>query len=112
MIQTLQIQQQELSISQVLRIYGKQFKQIKRRFSDERNGRCAMGVILSYYGWNGRLNSLCDASPSSRAARQAMRSAGISRSHIMDQNDSGYTFDEIADHLEQYYESPNKRLEF
>src|SRR5262245_34097360 len=105
MIQTLQIQQQVLSISEVLRTYGKQFKQIKRRFSDEHNGRCAMGVILSYYGWDGRLNSLCDASPSSRAARQAMRNAGISRSCIMDQNDSGYTFDKIASYIEQYHES-------
>jgi hypothetical protein len=110
MSQMLQMQQQEFSIPQILRTYGKQFKQIKRRFSDERNGRCAMGVILSYYGWDGRLNSLCDASPSSQAARQAMRSAGVSRSCIMDQNDLGYTFDEIADHLEQYYELSNKRL--
>ena len=55
MIQALQMQQQVLSISEVLRTYGKQFKQIKRRFSDEHNGRCAMGVILSYYGWDGRL---------------------------------------------------------
>ena len=61
-----------------------------------------MGVILSYYGWDGKLNSLCDASPSCQADRQAMRNAGISRSCIIDQNDLGYTFDEIADHLSRY----------
>lgn len=106
----LQTQRQEFSISQILRIYGKQFKQIKRRFSDDRNGRCAMGVILSYYGWDdGKLNSLFEASPSSRAARQAMRSTGISRSYIMDHNDSGYTFDEIANYVERYHESSNQR---
>jgi tRNA(His) 5'-end guanylyltransferase len=92
---------QELSIPQILRVYGKKFKQIKRRFSDERNGRCAMGVILSYYGWDGKLNSLFDASASSRATRQALKNVGINRSCIMDQNDSGYTFDEIADYLER-----------
>lgn len=98
-----------LSIPQILRVYGKQFKQIKRRFSDEQNGRCAMGVILSYYGWDGKLNSLCDESSSSLAARRALRSVGISRDCIMDQNDSGYTFEEIADYLERYYESSNYR---
>jgi hypothetical protein len=103
MSQTLQRQllAQELSVPQILRIYGKQFKQIKRRFSNEQNGRCAMGIILSYYGWDGKLNSLLDASASSRATRQALKSAGISRSCIMNQNDSGYTFDEIADYLDK-----------
>jgi hypothetical protein len=108
-VQRHQLLTQELSISQILRVYGKQFKQIKRRFSDERNGMCAMGVILSYYGWDGKLNSLCDESSSSLAARQALRSIGISRGCIMQQhqNDSGSMFEEIADYLERYYESPN-----
>jgi hypothetical protein len=99
MSQTQQLTKQ-LSISQILRAYGKQFKQIKRKFSDERNGRCAMGVILSYYGWDGNLNSLYDASSSALAARQTLKSAGVSRSWIMDRNDSGYTFDEIADYID------------
>jgi hypothetical protein len=101
----VQISKQELSISQILRIHGKQFKQIQRDFSDERNGRCAMGVILSYYGWDGKLNSLSHASPTSQTARRAMTRIGISGSWIMKQNDSGYTFDEIADYIERYYES-------
>jgi hypothetical protein len=107
MSQTLQPQllTQELSVPQILRVYGKQFKQIKRRFSDERNGRCAIGVILSYYGWDGKLNSLFDASASSLATRQALKRAGISRSCIMDQNDSGYAFDEIADYLDRVVNS-------
>ena len=69
-----------------------------------------MGVILSYYGWDGKLDSLSESSSSSWAAQQALRSIGISRSCIIDRNDSGYTFDEIADYLEQYYESPNTKL--
>ena len=37
----------ELSVSQILLVYGKQFKQIKMRLSDELNSTCAMGFILS-----------------------------------------------------------------
>jgi hypothetical protein len=49
-----QILKQELAISQILRTYGKQFKQIAQQYSDRQNGRCALGVIMSYYGWNGK----------------------------------------------------------
>ena len=45
---------QELTVSQILRTYGKQFTQITERYSDGSNGRCAMGVIMSYFGWNGK----------------------------------------------------------
>jgi hypothetical protein len=48
---------QELTISQVLRTYGKQFRQITERYSDGHNGRCALGVIMSYYDWNGKDDS-------------------------------------------------------
>jgi hypothetical protein len=44
------ILEQELTVSQILRVYGKQFRQITERYSDAQNGRCAMGVIVSYYG--------------------------------------------------------------
>jgi hypothetical protein len=48
--QQQQILKQELTISQILRTYGKQFKQIAQQYSDGYNGRCALGVIMSYYG--------------------------------------------------------------
>ena len=48
---------EKLSISQILRAYGKQFTQITGRYSDGRNGRCSIGVIMSYYGWNGKYDS-------------------------------------------------------
>ena len=41
---------QELTVSQILRTYGKQFRQITERYSDGHDGRCALGVIMSYYG--------------------------------------------------------------
>ena len=44
---------QELTVSQILRTYGKQFSQIIGQYSDEHNGRCALGIVMSYYGWDG-----------------------------------------------------------
>jgi hypothetical protein len=38
---------QQLTISQILRVYGKQFRQISEMYSDGRNGRCAVGVIMT-----------------------------------------------------------------
>lgn len=52
-----QLLKQELTVSGILRTYGKQFKQITQRYSDGHNGRCALGVIMSYYGWNGKDDS-------------------------------------------------------
>jgi hypothetical protein len=98
MLQTLQ--QQEISISQILRVYGKQFKQVKGRYSDEQDGRCAMGVILSYCGWDGKLDSLSKTSAGWHAAQRALKKAGIRRVSIIDQNDSGYSFEEIADYID------------
>jgi hypothetical protein len=93
--QLLLLKQEKLSISQVLWIYGKQFGQITERYSDGRNGRCALGVIMSYYGWNGKDDS---------HALIALRYAGIDRNLLIEMNDSGFTFDEIADYLDRISE--------
>jgi hypothetical protein len=45
---------QEMTVSQILRTYGKRFTQIQKKYSDGHNGRCAIGVIMSYYGWDGK----------------------------------------------------------
>ena len=88
----------ESPISQILRTYGKQFKQIQFQYSDGDNGRCALGVIMSYYGWNGK----DDSQPARKLslALTALRSAGIDNSVLVEMNDSGYTFDEIAAYLD------------
>ena len=39
-----------LTVSQILRVYGKHFTQITERYSDGHNGRCAIGVLMSYFG--------------------------------------------------------------
>jgi hypothetical protein len=89
----------DLTIPQILRTYGKQFMQISERYSDGRNGRCALGVIMSYYGWNGKDDF--NASSKLLGTLITLRSAGIDRNMIIEMNDSGFTFDEIADYLDR-----------
>ena len=89
---------------QILRTYGKQFSQIIERYSDGRNGRCALGVIMSYYGWNGKDDS--QAASKLLGTLIALRYAGIDRNLLIEMNDSGFTFDEIADYLDRYNEMP------
>jgi DNA-binding SARP family transcriptional activator len=71
--------------------------QISERYSDGRNGRCALGVIMSYFGWNGRDDS--NASSKLLGTLVALRHTGNDRNLIIEMNGSGFTFDEIADYL-------------
>ena len=102
MMQQQQILQEKLSISQILRIYGKQFAQIRKRYSDGRYGRCAMGVIMSYFGWNGKDDSA--ASGKLLGALIVLRHNNINEDLFIRLNDSGATFDEIADYLDRICE--------
>lgn len=97
---------QELSISQILRSYGRQFTQIREQYTDGVGGRCAMGVIMSYYGWDGKCCS--NAERRLYAALVALRRAGISKELLIELNDSGATFEEIADYLERKHEGVGK----
>jgi len=85
-------------LSQVLRTYGRQFRQIQNLYSDGVNGRCALGVIMSYYGWDGRDDS--DAAELLLVALIQLKHADIDEGLLIDLNDSVYTFDEIADYLD------------
>jgi hypothetical protein len=69
------------------------------RYSDGRNGRCAIGVIMSYFGWDGRVNY--DAANNLLAASDELKHASIDEDLLIDMNDSGFTFDEIADYLDR-----------
>ena len=90
---------QELTVSQILRTYGKQFTQITERYSDGKNGRC--GVIMSYFGWNGKDD--IRASRKLLSAFIALTQAGVSKDLVVQLNDSGMSFDdEIADFIDQY----------
>jgi hypothetical protein len=88
----------ESSISQIIRTYGKQFTQIRRQYTDGLGGRCVMGVIMSYYGWDGKC--ITNAERRLYAALVALRQAGISKELLIELNDSGATFEEIADYLD------------
>lgn len=100
-----QVLKQKLTVSQILRTYGKQFTQIIERYSDGRNGRCAIGVIMSYYGWNGKDDT--QASGKLLGTLIALGHAGIDKHLLIHLNDSGFTFDEIADYVER-----NNEIEF
>lgn len=93
---------QELTISQILREHGKQFRQIQKQYSDGRYGRCAMGVIMSYFGWNGKDDSA--ASGKLLGALIVLRHNNINEDLFIRLNDSGATFDEIADYLDRICE--------
>jgi hypothetical protein len=98
-----QLLKQEMSVSQILRTYGKQFTQIREQYSDGFDGRCVISVIMSYYGWNGKHKS--DAAR--RCALRALKSAGIHKDTVIPLNDSGATFDEIADYVDRISRTKN-----
>jgi hypothetical protein len=103
--QQQQLLKHELSVAQILRVYGRQFRQIKKRYSDELDGRCAVGVIMSYFGWNGMHNST--APTSLQTALHKLKDAGIRSGTVIKLNDSGKTFDEIADYIDLYIKLVN-----
>jgi hypothetical protein len=98
---------QELTVSQILRTYGKQFRQITERYSDGHDGRCALGVLMSYYGWDGQDDS--QAASKLLGTLIALRCAGVDKNLLIEMNDSGMSFDEIADCLDRYYKIPNEK---
>jgi len=90
---------QEATISQIIRTYGKYYKQIRKRYTDGLGGRCVMGVIMSYYGWDGKC--ITNAERRLYAALVALKRAGITKELLIELNDSGATFDDIADYLDK-----------
>ena len=68
-------------------------------YSDGPNGRCAIGVLMSYFSRDGR-----DDFDSARAlfvTLGELNHAGIEEDLLVELNDSGLTFDEIADNLDK-----------
>lgn len=66
---------------------------------------------MSYYGWDGEDNS--------RASRKLLRAfialtnAGLNRDLVIQLNDSGMSFDGIADYLDRVHElTPNDLIEY
>ena len=69
------------------------------RYSDGQEGRCAIGLLMSFYGWDGKDD--LDATKRLLAALVELKDAGIDEGLLIDLNDSGYTFDEIANYLDR-----------
>lgn len=90
---------QDLTVPQILREYGKRFTQVQGRYSNGLNGRCALGVIMSYYGWNGKDDS--QAASKLLGTLIALRCAGLDKNLLIEMNDSGYSFNEIANYLDR-----------
>lgn len=85
-----QLIQKQIVASDILRTCGKKFKQIRGRYTDDENGRCVFGVLMDYH--NRSLGWVCNR-------------FGIDRdlyTRMIDMNDEGKTFDEIADYLESH----------
>src|SRR4030095_3538202 len=100
---------QEVSISQIIRTYGKYYKQVRKRYTDGLGGRCVMGLIISYYGWDGKC--ITNAERRLYSALIALRRSGISKELLIELNDSGATFDDIADYLDKNYGLDRKQKE-
>ena len=60
---------------------------------------------MSYYGWNGKDDS--NASSKLLGTLIALRQAGIDRNLLIEMNDSGFSFDEIANYLDRVNELTN-----
>jgi hypothetical protein len=99
-----QLLEHKLTVSQILRIYGKQYKQVQKRYSDGGAGRCAVGVIMSYYGWNGKDD--LDSAKILLATLNELKNIGFDKNFLINLNDLGLTFDQIADYLDGHYELP------
>src|SRR5665809_30093 len=74
--------EKEDSISQIIRTYGKHFNQIRKRYTDGLGGRCVMGLIMSYYGWDGKC--ITNAERKLYAALVALQRAGISKELLIE----------------------------
>jgi hypothetical protein len=55
---------------------------------------------MSYYGWNG--TDISQAARKLTHALMALESSGIDNSVLVEMNDSGFTFDEIANYLTRF----------
>jgi hypothetical protein len=75
MNQHLILKKQQLNVSEILRGYGKKFKQVRERYTDGQNGRCALGVLMSYFGWDG--TDYLDAANGLLVAADELNHAGI-----------------------------------
>ena len=102
MMMILQQQQQlkqKISISQILRTNSKQFRKITERYSDGRSGRCAIGLIMTNFGWVGECDS--DMISNLQIPLPSLGNIGLHDDFfIIGLNDSYMKFDEVVNYLD------------
>ena len=69
------------------------------QYFDGKNSRCAIGVIMSYFGWDGKDD--IRASRKFLSAFIALTNAGMRKDLVVQLNDFGMSFDEIADYIDE-----------
>ena len=90
---------QALTVFQILRTYVKQFRQMPEHYSDGHNGKCAQGVIMSYFGLAGKHDS--DVGTSLQHALPTLTNTALHDGFsIIELDDSDMTIDEISDYLD------------
>ena len=93
MRQQQQLLKQGMTTSQILRILENNLDRFRCDIQMDMMGG-AIGVLMSYHGWNGK-----DEPGSARtllAALVDIKNEGIDNELLIDLNDSGCTFNEIA----------------
>ena len=88
---------------------GKQFQNTGRnriretiKFKDYgHNGRCALGVIMSDFGRNGQDDFQASSKLLGNFYSHPVDLLGEDRNLLIEMNDSGFTFDEIADYIDK-----------
>src|SRR5687768_7555357 len=98
MSQILVQEQKQVTAADILRTHGKKFKQIQNHYSDGKNGRCVIGVLYSYFGWDGKLSVGSLRDPNRKT--EELLSDFIIWRDVINMNDHGRTFDQIADWLD------------
>jgi hypothetical protein len=74
---------------------------LERGIPTDRQEDVLLGLIMSYYGWDGKC--ITNAERRLYAAQVALRRAGISKELLIELNDSGASFDDIANYLDKNY---------
>jgi hypothetical protein len=67
-------------------------------YSDGHNGRCVIGILMSYFGWDDKDDY--SAVSGLFAAVDQLKYVDIDEELLINLDDSGYTFDEIADYID------------
>ena len=85
-------------LSQIIRSFT--FPQIQNLLADHKGGYCIMGGLYKYFGYDFAIAKefSTDSIPAYREIKKLC--GDISLHHLIDMNNSGSTFDEIADYVE------------